>query len=577
MIKWILTFLFASLTVALMLFKLPFEFALPGMRDRIMVPEQLLNNQDYLVYGCVIAASYCLIFLKGFKGVKNPVCVINGFKWDLNDFCRGWLITGKTGSGKTASAIQHILHQLFRRVTTENNHKPFGGVAVDQKGNFFQIIEDIAKNYDQSDRLITLQVRPDGAAEDWKAKYKFNLLSYPGIPSSTYSKIIMDTAASLGQESGGGSSFFTTQAKLHIEKGIDLLKIFTWIKEHPDSIKLESLLGRSKPLLDPEDPESEEDPSQKSDYEFYKTMPNFVSLRNLLRILTDKDMLGMQIGLLQMSLENEIFNDEKDQIKVNKMKELILHFKAKFLDSPEDQLGGVIGTIYNTLGFFDSDEIEEVFCSETNTVEFEQVDEGIIFSVSMPQKFQSERIYVNTIMKLIYYTHALGRFDRPDDLKSNNLLVFIADEAQGVITASKDGMTDYTVIDKIREARATVLFATQSTTSFLPVMKKDQVDTLLLNLANQCHYTVPDKNSAEQTADIIGKKEMTKKSHGNSGGKSSVNFQKVDEHIIKPHILRAMKKFECVLIHCESGHKKFTLKPIAPNGKVPAYYSQIKR
>ena len=72
-------------------------------------------------------------------------------------------------------------------------------------------------------------------------------------------------------------------------------------------------------------------------------------------------------------------------------------------------------------------------------------------------------------------------------------------------------------------------------------------------------------------------KEMTKKSHGNSGGKSSVNYQKVDEHIIKPHILRAMKKFVCVLIHCESGHKKFLFKPIGFDGKLPKYFKDIKR
>ena len=35
--------------------------------------------------------------------------------WSLADFVRGWLITGKTGSGKTAAAICNILIQLFKK------------------------------------------------------------------------------------------------------------------------------------------------------------------------------------------------------------------------------------------------------------------------------------------------------------------------------------------------------------------------------------------------------------------------------------------------------------------------------
>jgi hypothetical protein len=564
--KWFLVILFYGSTGALMYWGFPEYIKVPPMWNKIAIEAHVGEYKDYFIYAGFGLGTFCLFFMKGFGGFKSQiVCRLKGFQWDLNDFCRGWLITGKTGSGKTASAIAHIIHQLFKNVNEEKKIKPWGGVAVDQKGNFFKIIEDIAENYGQSDRLITLKVRSPEDPADWKPKYTYNLLSYPGIPASTYAKMIIDTASSLGQESGGGGGFFKTQAQLHIEQAIDLLKIINFIKNSPDSIRLESNLSTAKT-----------DDGYKSDLEIYNEMPSFVSLKNIYELLTDKELLKLATGILQLALDLNIFAEQYP--KEHKQIELLTtHFTQKFLNQPVDQLGGVIGTINNYLGFFTSDEICEVFCCEENTVEFEEVDNGVIFSVSMPQRFQSERVYVNTLMKMIYYTHALSRFDRPDDLKSNNLLIFIADEAQGVITASKDGMTDYTVIDKIREARATVLFAAQSTTSFLPVMKKEQVDTLLLNLANQVHYTVADENNSKLIADQIGKKEKTKKSHGFSGGKRSVNYQKQDEHIIKPHILRGMKKFECVLIHCERGFRKLTLKPITPEGKVPDYYSKIKR
>jgi hypothetical protein len=565
MIKWFLTLTSFSCAGLIAALGLPEYIKYPPFWRKFMVAEKLGPYQDYFVYGFIGLGAFCLVFMSGSKGGSSDVvCKIKGYVWDLNDFCRGWLITGKTGSGKTASAIAHIIHQLFQNVNPAKKMKPWGGVAVDQKGNFFKIIEDIAANYKETDRLITLQVRKDNAPEDWEPKYKYNLLSYPGIPSSTYSKMIIDTAASLGQESGGSGGFFKTQAQLHIEKAIDLLKIIKFIKESPESIRLESNLSNVS------------EDGAKTDLQVYLDIPSFVSLKNIYDLLTDKELMQMTVGVLDLALELKVFSEINK--KEHKQIEIIsLHFKQKFLNQPPDQLGGVIGTINNYLGFFTSDDICEVFCAEENTVEFEAVDKGIIFSVSMPQRFQAERVYVNTLMKMIYYTHALSRFDRPDELKENNLLIFIADEAQGVVTASKDGMTDYSVIDKIREARATVLFAAQSTTSFLPVMKKEQVDTLLLNLANQVHYTVADENNSKLIADQIGKKEMQKKSHGFSGGKRSVNYQKVDEHKIKPHILRAMKKFECVLIHCERGFKKLTLKPISPSGKIPEYYSKIKR
>lgn len=562
MIRWIL-FSFSILLFATLMFThLPESLLL---RFYAPLPTQWHLYKEVLLFTTFILGAYALIYMNS-PSPEKYVCKIKNFKWNLNDFCRGWLITGKTGSGKTASAIAHIIHQLFQRVTKKSGFKLWGGVAVDQKGNFFKIIEDIAAHYDQSARLITLQVRPEDAQSSWKPKYKYNLLSYPGIPPSTYAKIIIDTAASLGQDSGGGSGgFFKTQAQLQIEKAIELLQLISQIKETPQSISIQATLNSKA-----------EEGRTISDQEFYQSiMPSYVSLKNIFTLLTDKEVLKKVTNVLKVVSANKSF--ETYPKIITKANFLCEHFQFKYLQQPPDQLGGVIGTIHNYLGFFTSDDICEVFCAEHNTVEFEEVDEGIIFSVSMPQRYQSERIYVNTLMKLIYYTHALRRFDKPDKLKENNLLIFIADEAQGVITASKDGMTDYSVIDKIREARATALFAAQSTTSFLPVMKREQVDTLLLNLANQIHYTIADENNAKLVADIIGKKELIKKSRGFSGGKQSFNYQPVDEHIIKPYILRAMKKFQCVMIHCEQGYKKFTLPPIGPDGKIPTYFRKIKR
>ena len=45
----------------------------------------------------------------------------------------------------------------------------------------------------------------------------------------------------------------------------------------------------------------------------------------------------------------------------------------------------------------------------------QEIDRGKIVCVAMPQKFQMERRYVNTFLKMLFYTHALRRFDRPKE------------------------------------------------------------------------------------------------------------------------------------------------------------------
>jgi hypothetical protein len=50
----------------------------------------------------------------GKPGKSKFVVQLKGFAWKQEDFCRGWLITGDTGSGKTRSGINQMLFQVFQ-------------------------------------------------------------------------------------------------------------------------------------------------------------------------------------------------------------------------------------------------------------------------------------------------------------------------------------------------------------------------------------------------------------------------------------------------------------------------------
>jgi hypothetical protein len=73
-----------------------------------------------------------------------------------NQFCRGWLITGDTGSGKTSSGINQLAHQVFQ------NEPNWGGLCIDEKGVYWETLSAMAHHYGREHDLIHLQIeRPD--------------------------------------------------------------------------------------------------------------------------------------------------------------------------------------------------------------------------------------------------------------------------------------------------------------------------------------------------------------------------------------------------------------------------------
>ncbi len=135
---------------------------------------------------------------------------VGPFSWSENDFCRGWLITGQTGSGKTVCAIKTIITSLFR------DCPKWGGAIVDQKGQFYEVVREVAANFDAVNKLVVLRIGKD-------VENKYNLLSYPGIPWRTYAGIIVDTAESIGVRFS--DSFWKNSAEELIEVMLQLIAI----------------------------------------------------------------------------------------------------------------------------------------------------------------------------------------------------------------------------------------------------------------------------------------------------------------------------------------------------------------
>jgi hypothetical protein len=444
---------------------------------------------------------------------KRHVARLGGLTWKRNQFCRGWLITGDTGSGKTSSGINQLAHQVFQ------NENKWGGLCIDEKGVYWETLSAMARHYDREQDLIHLQIRADDKGEQCPPPHRFNLTGDRSIPFTTYAKFVVDTATSLGQ--GGDKGFFKSQAQTHIAHALEMLA----------------------ELNQP------------------------VTLLGAFELLSNKG-----------KLDEELANLADLDLQTPRRRVLHDHFINRFLSQPSEQLGGVRETIGNYLQYFLTPEVAEIFCIAKSTFDFSTIDEGKIILVTMPQKFQTERRYVNTFLKLLFYNHALRRFDQAKTQRGeNNLLILWADEAQRFMTASEDGTSDYNCVDVIREAGATIVAAAQSTTSLIPPLGNDKSKVLTLNLRNRMIFRSADEADAVQAADFLGKKRVMKRSWGSSAGKRNVNYSETEEHKIKSYKLRKLRDHECVLVHCEKGFRQVRLPPLEANGSVAKWFSWWRR
>ena len=185
----------------------------------IMPPPDLVlalrNPKCLMLAGGIGLALIAALLLLLPRKRKNIVARLGGLAWKRTQFCRGWLITGDTGSGKTSSGINQLAHQVFQ------NGRTWGGLCIDEKGVYWETLTAMAKHYGREHDLIRLRIRTDGSDPNWMPEHCFNLTGDRSIPFTTYAKFIVDTATSLGQ--GGDKGFFKSQAQTHIAHALEML------------------------------------------------------------------------------------------------------------------------------------------------------------------------------------------------------------------------------------------------------------------------------------------------------------------------------------------------------------------
>ncbi len=586
------------------------------------------------ILGAAAAAAMYALVMGNSKG-RQITCRIGKMIFDRNTFCRGWLVTGGTGCGKTACAIMLLFHQLFRNekgkraepapkgvipadepVNEEGEAKqkakharyvealrifeakkkqalhrgekvtqrpplavpaplprenpdevryveyPWGGVCIDEKGLFYQRLEKLCTHYNRRHDLLLLKTRPDGQSESWIPPMRFNLLSGDHVPSNTYAKIVVQTAQQAEGVSGGsGNQFFVSSAQINIGWGIELCR----------AIMMREMEIHKKDRKDCYAP------SLTRIYELLSSQTFFNKVLTARGVFKkpekgsskEKAPSGNATALnIPGPLLRGITQPRKEWTPaLRRLSSALDHFDNRYWNLPKETFGGVQATITTYLSYFSNPDVAAVFC-EDNTFELEQIDQGKIICIAMPQALKVERQYVGTLLKLLFYTHVLRRFDRSEEsFKNKNLLVIWQDEAQRFVTES-DGN-----VDVIREAGATTVMACQSKMSlYAPLGGKEKATVTILNLRNRFIFQAPDEDCATGSADFLGKKRHNKKSWSNGKGGRTTSYSPEIVYKIEPFELRELPKMTAVVCHADGAWKKMLIEPQDEQGRLPPWY-----
>ena len=283
--------------------------------------------------------------------------------------------------------------------------------------------------------------------------------------------------------------------------------------------------------------------------------PTFADLYD---IINDKE--NMQSLVDDLTLMSNALSGIEQEMALKKLKH--------FMKLSQGQKDGILGACKNMLNFFGNPDIRKVFCPEQNNVDFTDIDKGKIFVISMPQKYSRERNYFNTFLKLLFSNHARFRFDKP---AKYNLIAFVADEAQLVVTSSEMS-SDHDTVAITREAKATYILATQSITSLAPKLNAEKLNVLILNLSSQIYFTVADSKSAMLVSEVFGVHTVIEESKTKANQGTSITRREVEKPIYKTSELRNLKKYQCIIKHPDGRHEKLYMPPVGRNGKVPFFY-----
>ena len=473
-----------------------------------------------LAVGACAAVAFVLWQASTYSDTPHPsgetVLQLGPLKWNLEELCTHWLIAMRSGHGKTNGLLRTMLAQVFRTIPN------LGMLAIDQKGNFNEILIKLCKAAGIQKRLLVLRVRRPGRDVSLLIEHTTNLIGDRSIPWETYAQIVIDVAVTCGQETT--NPFFKNQGHKMLATTFATLEA----------------IGITPTLADA--------------YDF----------------ISGPGVYDQAIQALQVEAGND-----------PKAKDLLAYWEA-FQGKAREELSGIKSTAELYLYPYSVKELREVFSSETPNVTIADLDKGMIICPSVPQAFLSQRNYITNWYKVVTYYHLLLRYDTMAERPRGTLnpIILIADEGQNSLLCGEGGLADYNALDKIREALGCVILTMQSPTSALPALKgkTDLADTIYTNLNNKVIGKIADEPGREMAAKVFGRQYVDDVSFSYQHARlPSSNVRQDYRYKYPPEYFGRLKRFHCLISHVEGGVAPVYLPPLDDAGKKYSMKERVLR
>ena len=359
-----------------------------------------------------------------------------GFAWRFDDFTKNFLVFGQPGSGKTICVLNAVLDGLLRAPAAELK---IGGVILDPKGVYLEVVERLCQKLGRSDDLHILSL------DNW-AKEPRTRRAIAFNPSDT-DEDSLEFAARLitAQKLVGGvearDSFFLDASRVFCRHAITLLR--------------EAAAPQPTSLLD---------------------------LHSLCAEPVDSATVYEQ---LIETLQQKYPDNPPPAVET-----AVAYFENEWRTLPDRQRAGVRSSVNQLLDDFTTDPIRDIISGHSTISIAEVIDTGKILYVHLPLAARERVARVFTgLIKLEFQREVLRRpgKERPTFL--------LADEFQTLFTAGEEhGDSDF--FERSRESRHANIVAAQNMSSFLKRTRNKHDVTNFLGL---CAVKVFLRNSERET------------------------------------------------------------------------------
>ncbi|MDD4932070.1 MAG: type IV secretion system DNA-binding domain-containing protein [Methylacidiphilaceae bacterium] len=184
-----------------------------------------------------------------------------------------------------------------------------------------------------------------------------------------------------------------------------------------------------------------------------------------------------------------------------------------------EQLMGILGTVKTMLKWYADPLVERVCFAEAPTQDLSALDQGKVFVLSVPERYEIQRRLLATLLKTWFYHHAMSRYDLPtQDRYKRRLLLLVADEYQEVVTGADSAHADHRDLALIRDTGCAVVAGTQLYSSVVATLgNQDRAKTVLGNFGSWLIYRPGDPDTAQFCSSLLGVKKERKITHGRQG------------------------------------------------------------